>query len=80
MIYDVFYTGPRGALTSDFDRHTASLPVVGRDARNGSLAREATQGTCLLAVRGQWVEVTEEEWDAAFAAAKAKREAVAARR
>ena len=75
MIYDVFHVGPHGALAGDFDRHTASLPVVGRDAHEGSLAREATQGTCLLAIRGEWVEVTPAEWDAAFAAAKARRRA-----
>ena len=73
MIYDVFHVGPHGELAGDFDRHTASLPVVGRDAHPGSLAREATQGTCLLALAEGWAEVSEMEWDRAFAAAKAKR-------
>ena len=73
-LYDVFYAGKGGVLSADCDFKTASLPRVGRDARNGSLARQVTgEETLLLAVDGEWREVTQTEWDAAWAAAEALR-------
>ena len=75
-LYDVFYAGKGGVLSADADFRTASLPQVGRDARNGSLARQVTgEEILLLAADGEWKEVTGAEWAAAWEAAKAKREA-----
>lgn len=80
-LYDVYYAGPRGVLSADCDFRTASLPRVGRDARNGSLARQITgEETLLLAVNGEWREATQTEWDAAWRAAEAKRDAAYAKR